>query len=100
MSPRVSWVLEGDLVGGFDTIPHHGLLKAGARRIAAGKVLSFVSAFLRAGDMENWQYYRTYSGPPQGGIIRPLLCTLFLHQLDADMYSLGVKDPRRKRRGF
>jgi RNA-directed DNA polymerase len=40
MYPRVSWVIEGDIVGCFDNIPHHGLLKAVARRIADGKVLS------------------------------------------------------------
>jgi retron-type reverse transcriptase len=97
MYPRVSWVIEGDIVGCFDNIPHHGLLKAVARRIADGKVLSLVSAFLRAGYLENWQYHRTYSGTPQGGIISPLLCNLFLHQLDAYMYSLGANRVQTKR---
>jgi len=68
MYPRVSWVIEGDIVGCFDNIPHNGLLKAVARRIADGKVLGLVSAFLKAGYMENWQYHQTYSGTPQGGI--------------------------------
>ena len=49
MYPRVSWVIEGDIVGCYDNIPHHGLRKAVARRIADGKVLSLVSAFLKAG---------------------------------------------------
>ena len=40
MYPRVSWVVEGDIVGCFDNIPHNGLLKAVARRIADGKVMS------------------------------------------------------------
>jgi RNA-directed DNA polymerase len=40
MYPRVSWVVEGDIVGCFDNIPHSGLLKAVARRIADGKVMS------------------------------------------------------------
>ena len=47
MYPRVSWVIEGDIVGCFDNIPHNGLLTAVARRIADGKVLGLVSAFLR-----------------------------------------------------
>jgi group II intron reverse transcriptase/maturase len=67
--PRVSWVIEGDIVGCFDNIPHNGLLKTVARRIADGKVLSLVSAFLKAGYMEYRQYHQTYSGTPQGGII-------------------------------
>ena len=69
MYPRVSWVIEGDIVGCFDNIPHNGLLKVVARRIADGKVLSVVSAFLKAGYMENGQFHKTYSGTPQGGIV-------------------------------
>jgi len=97
MYPRVSWVVEGDIVGCFDNIPHNGLLKAVARRIADGKVMSLVSAFLEAGYMENWQFHTTYSGTPQGGIISPLLCNIFLHQLDEYMESLGANRVRTKR---
>jgi len=43
-------------------------MKAVARRITDGKVLSLISAFLKAGYMENWQFHKTYSGTPQGGI--------------------------------
>ena len=97
MYPRVSWVVEGDIVGCFDNIPHNGLLKAVARRIADGKVMSLVSAFLEAGYMENWQFHTTYSGTPQGGIISPLLCNIFLHQLDEYMESLGANRVQTKR---
>jgi len=90
MYPRVSWVVEGDIVGCFDNIPHNGLLQAVARRIIDGQVMSLVSAFLKAGYMENWQLHKTYSGTPQGGIISPLLCNIFLHQLDAYMKALGA----------
>lgn len=101
MYPRVSWVVEGDIVGCFDNIPHNGLLKAVARRIADGKVRSLVSAFLKAGYMENWQFHTTYSGTPQGGILSPLLCNIFLHQFDEYMTSLGanrVQNPQEKER--
>ena len=97
MYPRVSWVIEGDIVGCFDNIPHNGLLTAVARRIADGKVLSLVSAFLKAGYMEQRQYHQTYSGTPQGGIISPLLCNIFLHQLDEYMEALGANRVQTKR---
>jgi len=96
MYPRVSWVIEGDIVGCFDNIPHNGILKAVARRIADGKVLALVSAFLKAGYMENWQYHKTYSGTPQGGIISPLLCNIFLHQLDKYLEGLGANEVQTK----
>jgi group II intron reverse transcriptase/maturase len=97
MYPRVSWVIEGDIVGCFDNIPHNGLLKAVARRIADGRILSLVSAFLKAGYMESWQFHRTYSGTPQGGIISPLLCNIFLHQLDDYMEHLGANKVQTKK---
>jgi group II intron reverse transcriptase/maturase len=95
--PRVAWVIEGDIVGCFDTIPHSGLLQAVARRITDGKVLSLVSAFLKAGYMENRHVHKTYSGTPQGGIISPLLCNIFLHQLDEYMESLEANKVQTKK---
>jgi group II intron reverse transcriptase/maturase len=97
MYPRVSWVIEGDIVGCFDNIPHDGLMRAVIRRIADGKVLSLVAAFLKAGYMENWQFHQTHSGTPQGGIISPLLCNIFLHQLDTYMESLGANAVQAKK---
>ena len=97
MFPRVSWTIEGDIVGCFDNIPHNGLLKTVARRIADGKVLSLVSAFLKAGYMEKRHYHQTHSGTPQGGIISPLLCNIFLHQLDEYMEGVGANKVQSKK---
>ena len=99
MYPRVTWVIEGDIVGCFDNIPHDGLMRAVERRIADGKVLSLVSQFLKAGYMEDWQYHRTYSGTPQGGIISPLLCNVFLHQLDEFMEAQGANQKQTRKEG-
>jgi RNA-directed DNA polymerase len=41
-----------------------------------------IQAFLATGYMEQWQYHRTYSGTPQGGVLSPLLWNIFLHQRD------------------
>lgn len=90
MFPRTSWTIEGDIVGCFDNIPHAGLLKAVERRVEDGKILSLVKSFLSAGYMEKREYHRTYSGTPQGGIVSPLLCNIYLHQLDVYMLSLGA----------
>ena len=35
-----------------------------------------------AGYMENWQYNKTYSGCPQGGICSPIFANIYLHELD------------------
>lgn len=47
--------------------------------------------------MENWQYHKTYSGTPQGGIISPILCNIFLHQLDEYLKSLGANEVQTKK---
>lgn len=83
--PRTSYIVEGDIVGCFDNIPHGKLLAAVRRRVADEKVVSLIGKFLKAGYMEDWVYHKTYSGTPQGGIISPLLCNIFLHELDAMM---------------
>lgn len=80
--PITSWVIEGDIKGCFDNIPHAGLMKCINKRIADGKILSLIRRFLKAGYMEDWQSYHTYSGTPQGGILSPLLANIYLHQLD------------------
>jgi group II intron reverse transcriptase/maturase len=82
MFPRVTWTIEGDIASCFDKIPHNGLMRAVQRRIADQEVLALIKRFLKAGYMEDWQYHQTYSGTPQGGIASPLLCNIFLHQLD------------------
>ena len=82
---RTSYIVEGDIVGCFDNISHGGLLQAVRRRVADEKVVCLIGKFLQAGYMEDWVYHRTYSGTPQGGIISPLLCNIFLYELDVMM---------------
>lgn len=80
-----SWIIEGDIKGCFDNIPHGKLLEQISYRVADEKILMICKMFLKAGYMEDWSYHRTYSGTPQGGIISPLFANIFLHQLDEFM---------------
>lgn len=77
-----SWIIEGDIKGCFDNIPHGKLIERISRRVADERILQLCWQFLRAGYLEQWNYHRTYSGTPQGGIISPLFANIFLHQLD------------------
>ncbi|MCD8145149.1 MAG: hypothetical protein LUD79_07435 [Oscillospiraceae bacterium] len=37
---------------------------------------------MKAGYVENWEYNKTYSGTPQGGICSPILANIYLNELD------------------
>jgi group II intron reverse transcriptase/maturase len=77
-----AWFIEGDIRGCFDNIDHEILMKILARDIQDGRLLNLLRMGLEAGYMEDWQYNRTYSGTPQGGILSPLLANIYLHELD------------------
>ena len=61
-------VLDADIQGFFDNIPH-SVIMAGLRRVVAdGNILGLVERFLRAGVMENGVFKPTTVGTPQGGV--------------------------------
>ncbi len=76
------WFIEGDIKGCFDNIDHTILLEIIRRDIHDGRLTKLIDGLLRAGYMENWKYYDSFSGTPQGGIISPLLANIYLNELD------------------
>ena len=78
----VSWFIEGDISKCFDRINHNVLLKILGERIHDGRLLRLISNLLKAGYLDDWQFHRTHSGAPQGGVISPILSNIYLDQLD------------------
>ena len=76
------WVVETDIASCFSAIPHEKLMEAVGERICDQPVLKLLRAMLRAGVMENGQVRREAAGTPQGGVISPVLCNVYLHRLD------------------
>jgi retron-type reverse transcriptase len=76
------WFIEGDITGCFDNIDHTVLLEIIKRDIHDDRLTKLLEGLLKAGYMEDWKYYDTISGAPQGGIISPLLANIYLNEVD------------------
>ncbi len=84
-------VVDADLKGDFDSIPHNGLMKRLQEKIADGSVLSLIEAFLKAGIVEEAATWTPESGAPQGAVLSPLLSNLYLDPLDHLVAIAGFK---------
>jgi group II intron reverse transcriptase/maturase len=73
----------------FGEIPHSGLMSAIEERISDHNLLKLLRAMLRAGVMEDGAVHRDDAGTPQGGVISPCLCNVYLHRLDRQWTERG-----------
>jgi RNA-directed DNA polymerase len=83
------WVAESDVSNCFEAIPHSGLMAAIEERISDRHVLKLLRAMLRAGVMQDGTVWRSMTGTPQGGVISPCLCNVYLHRLDRQWQTRG-----------
>ena len=83
------WIAESDIANCFEAIPHSGLMTAIEERISDRHILKLLRAMLRAGVMEDAAVKHSDSGTPQGGVISPVLCNVYLHRLDRQWTERG-----------
>jgi len=83
------WVAESDVSDCFGAIPHDGLMSAIEERIIDRHVLKLLRAMLRSGVMQDGAVEREVTGTPQGGVISPCLCNVYLHRLDRQWATRG-----------
>ena len=84
-------VLDADIKGFFDNIPHTVIMAGVAAEVADGNILGLVERFLRAGVMEDGVFQPTHLGTPQGGVISPLLANIALNSLDWHLHEHGLR---------
>jgi group II intron reverse transcriptase/maturase len=87
-------VLDADIKGFFDNIPHRIIKEAVAAEVADGNILDLVEGFLTAGVMEDGVFKPTTIGTPQGGVISPLLANIVLNHLDWQLDAAGYRFAR------
>lgn len=84
------YVVDVDIKGFFDNIPHNLIMDSVAARIADGNILNLIEKLLNSGVMEEGKLLSTTKGTPQGGVISPLLSNITLNHLDWYMEEQGL----------
>src|SRR5436305_7085304 len=62
----MKWFIEGDIKGCFDNIDHTILLSILREKFHDNRFLTLIENLLEAGYLEQWNYYPTLTGTPQG----------------------------------
>src|ERR1700719_682137 len=76
---KYDWVLEFDIKGLFDNLPHDLLLKAVRKHVKCEWALLCIERWLTAAMERDGEIIERARGTPQGGVISPILSNLFLH---------------------
>ena len=85
-------VVEVEIRGYFDAIPHDRLKALVREHIADGRVLGLMEGFLRQGVLEGTDWTSAKDeGTPQGGVISPLLSNVYLDPLDGQVAGAGFE---------
>lgn len=81
----LSWVVDADIERCFDSIPRTFLLTEVTRRLHDESAAEFVACYL------GWRSSNERSGVgiPQGSVLAPWLCNVYLWQLDDHMLNRG-----------
>jgi RNA-directed DNA polymerase len=84
-------VVDADLKGYFDSIPHDRLRIRLKEKVADGPVLSLIDAFLKANILDGMEEWTPATGAPQGAVLSPLLSNIYLDPLDHLMARSGTE---------
>jgi RNA-directed DNA polymerase len=89
-----TWVVDVDIQGYFDSLPHGRLMAEVERRVADRGVLRLLGAYLHQGVLDGLEQWQPDQGTPQGAVISPLLANLYLDPLDHELAEQGHQSVR------
>ncbi len=88
------WVVDADIKGYFDSIPHDKLLMEVEKEIADGRFLKLIRLYLEAKVMDGLAEWTPEKGTPQGAVLSPVLANIYLNPFDHLMETKGFKTVR------
>jgi group II intron reverse transcriptase/maturase len=88
------YVVDADIASFFDRIDHEVVISRVCTRIADGRVICLLKAFLKAGISDRGIISVPTEGTPQGGVISPLLANIVLDAFDKVIESKGWRHVR------
>jgi RNA-directed DNA polymerase len=84
-------VVDADLKGYFDSIPHDKLMQQVETRLSDGRLLDLIRKYLKQEIVKGMECWTPTGGTPQGAVISPLLANIYLHPLDVMMTHKGYQ---------
>ena len=79
MWENINYIVDADIKGFFNNVNHEWLIKFLEHTIKDRTFIRYIARFLKAGIIEDMQYYESDRGTPQGGLILPILANVYLH---------------------
>ena len=88
---QVTIAVDCDLKQCFDNINHDKLMYLFERHIKDKAVSTFIRRRLQVGAIDlSGEVAERKIGAPQGGVISPLLCNIYLHELDKELENVII----------
>jgi len=84
-----NWLVDADIQQFFDSIPHTQLKKVLSQFIKDKSVMKIINRWLKQG-AHHQSFLKSSRGVSQGAVLSPLLCNLYLHQLDMILNKANI----------
>ena len=79
MVRKVNFIVDLDIRSFFDRVRHDQLERFIRHRIGDHRLVHLILKWVKAGVMEDGQWFETKEGTPQGAVVSPVLANLYLH---------------------
>lgn len=74
-------IIDADIQSCFDSFDHRIIVEILKKRVNDGSIIKLIYQWMKAGVIDGEQLFKPESGVPQGNIISPLLCNIYLHEV-------------------